>query len=1220
MKKTLLLFASAALLLVGCAKEQLSNGAGPQGGELTEVTFTASLDNSVATKAAVDGDGNAASVNRCIMEIYYGDELFTRMYSVVDANKKASFVTQLVSNRTYTVAFWADHVEQTTEAGLQIDNYYDTRSANGLKAVALKGTYAGNIDARDAFALCKEYTIAQAGSAFTAVLRRPFAQINVITTDVATVAKVSNLKPEQVNVVLKNATKVYNVLDSTAVAGSVADLTYTANIYNWDATKTECTLSMDYIFAEKEKGTIDIDWKAKKAGDADVEHAFATIPYQRNYRTNIKGKLLTTQGQWTVEVDPIWANPDHEVEYVSALNIADGNSKMQSGAHYVNILEPDDAETVNVQIPNTEGDDQDYGVVITGTPAGESKTVNVEDLGEKNGTLGLAGPNTSNFVIDCPYLTVKLNGEEQKTYNNVTSTTAESTLYIEKNVKITNCLTIKKGNTYIYGNVANVTLDPAQGAMAKVSEWHVYDAAQFAKAIAVKTPLIVLEADIELEDAGVFTTGTTTLDLNGHVLSCKTTGGTVAERGVIIVNGGTLNIEDNAEGGKISGTSNGANNHAVTVNGGTCNLNSGTLKSDYAGVYVLGGDTAGTFTMYDGVINAIYGVSVQYAGARFNMFNGTINAKIGVTGNGSAGRGGTVIQLNKGTINGGNEAEDAGIYHPQSGTLYLVDDIVIKGSTALEMKSGTEVYYSGNPSLEATNAVVSHNPNGNGISTTGYAIAFVNNPGYSGNASTQIKSGMHYGPVAILDDDEDPLNNTAIMKISGGIFSVKPDDSYLVAGYAVIDNTDSQTKARYPYAIGQNKWVGTGTEADPYQLATAADLKKIMNYGKTTHFILTQDLELTSSDCTTSTSFGERAITGYLYGTLDGGGHKITFPDDDEFYTIACYTRGGTIQNLDIEFKQDGTVTTRNYDGATFKNVNVSGKLLSFTGNQGAYVVYNWDRLTVEDCTCSADITGIGGDTDYNGVFVGNQNNDGLPVIFRNCKYTGKMSCGRSSMFLGNLQGAVVDLTVENCSNDGTMISTHASPSYKMNYYFSHPSNNSKFTLNGELKQGGAYNQDWIPACVDDNLVATNGSAINGPIDCGMGITKNDDNHFVITPAAGGIIDGVTVDKYTVYTGLYVGLSHISGSGRFFVTEVITPNGSASYTTTMKDLKFVDDAFVNGGTIETVDGNRIFTKDDVPYYVVDSDYSTGGQPKAATIHYVAAYDAQGRLLASVSME
>jgi len=129
-------------LFAGCAKEKFADRQAV-GGELTDVTFTAQMKNVTATKAVADDDGAGAYVNRCIMEIYYGDDLFTRMYAQV-SNKKASFTTQLVSNRTYKVAFWADYVETpTTEAGLSTDKYYET--SNGLGAISLKETYVGNL-------------------------------------------------------------------------------------------------------------------------------------------------------------------------------------------------------------------------------------------------------------------------------------------------------------------------------------------------------------------------------------------------------------------------------------------------------------------------------------------------------------------------------------------------------------------------------------------------------------------------------------------------------------------------------------------------------------------------------------------------------------------------------------------------------------------------------------------------------------------------------------------------------------------------------------------------------------------------------------------------------------------------------------------------------------------------------------------------------------------
>ena len=177
MKKYLLLFTSAALLLVGCAKEQLSNGVA---GELTNVTFTANLDNGVVTKALADDDGAAANVNRCIMEIYYGDTFYKRLVQPVN-DKVATFANvPVVAGKQYTVLFWADCGGGTDNKD---DHYYTTTS---LKAVTVNGTAfkgaleAGKNDELDAFYLGDKYTITQGGVSKDVTLKRPFAQIERI--------------------------------------------------------------------------------------------------------------------------------------------------------------------------------------------------------------------------------------------------------------------------------------------------------------------------------------------------------------------------------------------------------------------------------------------------------------------------------------------------------------------------------------------------------------------------------------------------------------------------------------------------------------------------------------------------------------------------------------------------------------------------------------------------------------------------------------------------------------------------------------------------------------------------------------------------------------------------------------------------------------------------------------------------------------------------------
>lgn len=466
MKKYLLLFASAAMLLVSCAKEQIVD---QRDGGMTQVTFTANLDNNVATKAVADGDGAAVNVNRCIMEIYYGDDLFTRKIVKV-TDKKATFTAQVVSNRTYTVAFWADKVDDAVNA-LATDKYYITNAEGlGLKAVALNGAYIGNVDARDAFAYSGKYTIEQTGSAFTAVLKRPFAQINVITTDVDTVAKVSALKPEKVNVILKNAAQKYNVLDSTAVAGSTGDLTYTADIYKWDATKTECTLSMDYIFAEKEKGVIDIDWKAQKTGDEDVAHSFAAVPFQRNYRTNIKGALLTTQGQWTVTVNPAWES-DTQGEYDVSFYTAPSIEKAQE---YISAQNTEQAKVVDLSKAtitqddvNEDGtihfvlkNDSPVNLVNFTLPAIPSTIENCEgwkiehESNYPTQNVGVSAPSGTSVTIDAPRSHVTLNGS---VYNQINATTGPNTLVVPAGVTVTN-LTVAQGGVEIHGTVTNVSV------------------------------------------------------------------------------------------------------------------------------------------------------------------------------------------------------------------------------------------------------------------------------------------------------------------------------------------------------------------------------------------------------------------------------------------------------------------------------------------------------------------------------------------------------------------------------------------------------------------------------------------------------------------------------------------------------------------------------------------------------------------------------------------
>jgi len=431
MKKTLLLLASAAMLLVGCAKEKLGPDAGS--GEMVTANFTAQMQGMPQTKSVSDGAG--AKANRCVMEIYYKGVLYTRDVQSIEG-MKATFTPRLVSNRTYDVLFWADCGE-----GLA-DKYYTTDAEGlGLQAVEMKATaYAANDDARDAFYTTESVPVGQQVSSETFTLTRPFAQVNIITTDAA-IIKNANLYPDGVKMVYKAPTK-FNLLTETL--SEEEELTVTGTPYEaFDATSAALTLEMDYLFTGEDKSALDIAFEASKAGESTVtSHSFTNIPVQRNYRTNIKGALLTTTGDWTATIVPGWNQPDEEVKYVEEGSIEAANQALAEGKTAILIKSPADAGNP---------------IVIPSVADGKNISIKTEGTNEKTLTFnGATGPanlyiasDAKELVINTPKTHVEVNSGA---YTKVTAETSATTLVIAKGVTV-ETLDVNKGNVEIHGVV-----------------------------------------------------------------------------------------------------------------------------------------------------------------------------------------------------------------------------------------------------------------------------------------------------------------------------------------------------------------------------------------------------------------------------------------------------------------------------------------------------------------------------------------------------------------------------------------------------------------------------------------------------------------------------------------------------------------------------------------------------------------------------------------------
>lgn len=274
------------------------------------------------TKASFDLDGKAGNVNRCKMQILLGDKMISER--IVATQLKGGVVTADFKNITlsrgenYTFLFWADKVsDPTTAQGLATDNFYNTAD---LRSVTVDNTaYSGNDDSRDAFCKCVS-DIGADTFKYTIILRRPFAQLNVIATDVRAFHNevgetlFNYMFPTRFGIAFTAPTK-FNV-ESGKATESKPFVSKDLTVYGTyvDSLGLQ-TLTMDYILAPAgEVALTDIVWSAEKPV-SPITRTFTNIPLQRNYRTNIMGGLLTNTGNFNVSINPGWYEPDYYYNY-----------------------------------------------------------------------------------------------------------------------------------------------------------------------------------------------------------------------------------------------------------------------------------------------------------------------------------------------------------------------------------------------------------------------------------------------------------------------------------------------------------------------------------------------------------------------------------------------------------------------------------------------------------------------------------------------------------------------------------------------------------------------------------------------------------------------------------------------------------------------------------------------------------------------------------------
>lgn len=256
--------------------------------------------------------------------------------------------------------------------------------------------------------------------------------------------------------------------------------------------------------------------------------------------------------------------------------------------------------------------------------------------------------------------------------------------------------------------------------------------------------VINLDKDVVLADA-VEISNDVTIDLHGWSITSSN-----GNSGKVIIAMANVTIKDSTGGGRIESTSVKKDSSAAIRVGTagtdkdiTVTIESGTMKGRDCGIFVAG-------------INSKLVVNGGY-------IEGTNG--FGVSGNGSVKKGvpecgPTTITINGGKIIGGG----TGIYHPQVGQL-TINNGEITGKTGVEIRAGGLNVYGG--TITATGDPTSTDPNGNGTTTVGAAVAIAQHTTKK-NIAVTINGGTFTGKAALLESN--PQSNPT--DATGNIFIV----------------------------------------------------------------------------------------------------------------------------------------------------------------------------------------------------------------------------------------------------------------------------------------------------------------------------------------------------------------------------------------------------------------------------------------------------------------
>ena len=446
------------LLLSACSSDdELSQGNGNE----ALVSFNVELSGGMQNKAISDG---TTAKNLTVHVFDENGTYLSELDKTVELNeKKKSVSINLVKGKTYSFLFWASVNKENSPYSFGVDGKTITVDYNDAKA---------NDESRDAFLGVVKNKAVEASFEENVTLKRPFAQINFLTDDIADAGKNGLTIDENTHssITLSKVATTLNPFTNTVGGFTEAEVIFgeaaipalseTVTMGSAPDAKTYNYLGTAYFLVPAEgenpnagKDQAMLNSATLKIKDINGEGLkVENVPVQWNYRTNIYGSLLTATGNFNVTIVPDYdGSHNQEVKTKQVTTVDQVDEAIQSGATEVIVTEAPKKDAT-ITIPKVFEQDNETAVSIS-IPATTAAITIEEDTQEVQSApkeVTITAPTTSNLTINLPNSTVTLNGES---YTTVTATTADNTLIIPEGVKVEN-LTVNRGNVEIYGDLA----------------------------------------------------------------------------------------------------------------------------------------------------------------------------------------------------------------------------------------------------------------------------------------------------------------------------------------------------------------------------------------------------------------------------------------------------------------------------------------------------------------------------------------------------------------------------------------------------------------------------------------------------------------------------------------------------------------------------------------------------------------------------------------------